>query len=168
MADLFPESLRPEAIGFQVLTVLAPHFFALYPDDEAESRLRVVLSELEHMHPGNRWNRRPPGIPHLTIAEWGKPRGIHEPYEEALLKAKGRFFCPAFDVTFVNTASFANGTALVLEVDAASADACHRLRIALADAQRPFGLIGARARFKPHLTLAYGGIFLNNPSRSHR
>ena len=157
--DLFPESLQPEALGFGAVRLVAACFFALYPDDAA--RERIAEQQLEHcrrlgLHP-RRW--RPPELFHVSIAEWGNVKRLHEPLDDALRNAERHFSHPPIDVTLVSTARFSaqNGEfALVLEADAETARQVRSLRNALADAQSHSGLVAARGAIRPHVTIAYG------------
>ncbi len=161
--DLFPESLHPKSLGFRAVTLMAPHFFAIYPDADDIERIREFKRELHRRLDDRRWNWRSDDVLHVSIAQWGTARRMCEPYEIALHKAAGRFTFPAFDIVLVNTARYSKENGLVLVADKATADKCHGLRNALADAQRPEGLYGDRGRFSPHMTLAYGPDIPDEP-----
>ena len=156
--DLFPDTLKPEQLGPAALRPVANCFFAIRPDDAACAR--IVEAQREHCQriglAEQRW--RPPGLFHLTIAEWGAGKRLREPLEAALRRAKQHFRYPAFDISLVSTARLSGGLdtfAFVLEADAATTEHASGLRIALADAQEPVGLVAVRGAFRPHVTIAY-------------
>jgi RNA 2',3'-cyclic 3'-phosphodiesterase len=157
MADLFPDTLQPEAIGFGAVRQAAPCFFAIYPDEvdlprivEEQLRLCRTLGST-HAVP------RPPGILHVSVAECGVPRRLREPLEIALLRARERFSYPAFELTLEATGCFGAGhDAFVAIADVQSSRLVDELRNALADAQQPFGLTCKRGPAISHLTLGYG------------
>lgn len=157
--DMFPESLQPEALGLGAVRMAAACFFALYPDDAA--RERIADCQREHCRRLGlqplQW--RPPELFHVSIAEWGDARRLHEPLDDALLNAREHFSHSPIDVTLVSTArlSAQNGQfAFVFESDVETARQAHSLRNALADAQLHSGLIAARGAIRPHVTIAYG------------
>lgn len=156
MGDLFPDSLDPRAIGFGAIRFMAPVFFAIYPP--AEDLPRIV-----------EWQRRacqrvapphvsllPPSLLHLSVAACGTPRQQRDPLEVALRSAAKRFSCSPFELTLEATARFSkDGRAFVAVTDEVGVSHIHQLRLALADAQKPFGLSGGRGMTEPHLTLGY-------------
>jgi 2'-5' RNA ligase len=158
-SDLFPESLEPEKFGFNALPLVAACSFALRLDEETLDR--IVEQQCEQCAriglPASKWRPRP--LLHSTIAEWGAGKRLRAPLDAALHDAKARFHHSVFDAALVQTARFngQNGEfALVLESDAATARRVNELRNALADAQRPAGLIAKRSEIRPHVTLGYG------------
>jgi 2'-5' RNA ligase len=164
--DLFPNSLSPDSLGFHGVALTMPHFFALYPDDIARTRIVERQRELCERIGLKRSAWRPRRVFHITIAEWGEGKRLREPYEIALQKSMERFSFPAFDVALIATARFnagAGGWAFVLEGDAATARHAHGLRNALADAQQSQGLSAPRSVFRPHLTIAHGANIPEEP-----
>ena len=156
MDDLFPDSLDPHAIGFGAIRYMAPVFFAIYPPAEdlpriVEWQLRVCRQVgLPHVV------LRPPELLHLSVAACGTPRQQRDPLEVALRSAAECFSCSSFELTLNATANFGkDDRAFVAVADAVGARRVHQLRLALADAQKPFGLSGARGMSEPHLTLGY-------------
>jgi 2'-5' RNA ligase len=112
--------------------------------------------------PSDSITARPARMLHVSIALCGTPRRLRYSMEEALRRAQGAFYFPAFDVVLDSTACFGNdGIALVAVADTHTTDRVHDLRRALADAQQPFGLIGERSATVPHLTLGYGKRLLD-------
>lgn len=142
MNDPFPESLQPEAIGFGAIRDVAPVFFALYPSADDLPRVLAWRQKACRQHGVPSVTLRPDEILHVSVAEVGVPRRLREPLEVALgLAAEGFSYRP-FELTLhVLVGGFGrDGRALV----------------ALADAQKPFGLSASRGTIVPHLTLGYG------------
>jgi 2'-5' RNA ligase len=157
--DLFPQLLLPEALGFQALTLMAPAFFAIRPDEIASAKITERQPELCERAGLKPSASRPASLFHISIAPWGSGKRLCQPYEAALDKAKEQFSFPAFDVTLTCVTRFNAGDgqwALVLEADAETAGYVHALRKALADTQQLQGLSAPRGAFRPHVTIAYG------------
>lgn len=158
VGDLFPDTLQPSEVGIAGIPAFVPRFFALYPDAEelpeiVERQLRLCR---ELASPGS-ITPRPAWMLHVSVALCGAPRRLRYSMEEALLRAQEAFHFPAFDVVLDSVACFGgDGTAFVAVADAKTTEQVHDLRRALADAQRPFGLVGERSAAVPHLTLGYG------------
>ncbi|EIL94354.1 2'-5' RNA ligase family protein [Rhodanobacter spathiphylli] len=158
MNDLFPESLQPEAIGFGAIRDVAPVFFALYPSADDLPRVLAWRQKACRQHGVPPVTLRPDDILHVSVAEAGVPRRLREPLEVALgLAAEGFSYRP-FELTLdVLVGGFGrDGRALVALADASSTNSVNGLRVALADAQKPFGLSASRGTIVPHLTLGYG------------
>jgi RNA 2',3'-cyclic 3'-phosphodiesterase len=153
--DLFPASLTPEAIGFDAIRLVGPTFFAIYPS--AQDLPRIVEWQnrifrqlgLSDVHP------RPREILHLSVAECGRSKQQRPPLDVALKAAAERFSYPSFELTLEAIVCFGANRALVAVADTAGTRDVHGLRLALADAQKPFGLVGSREMGTPHLTLGY-------------
>lgn len=158
MDDLFPDTLQPAEIGIAGLPAFIPRFFALYPDaEELPDIVERQLMLCREIAPSGRITARPAWMLHVTIALCGTPRRLRYSMEEALHRAQEAFRLSAFDVVLDSLASFgSDGTALVAVADTHTTDRVHGLRRALADAQRPFGLVSERSMAVPHLTLGYG------------
>lgn len=157
MKDLFPDSLHPEVIGFDAIRHVAPMFFAIYPPADDLQRI-VAWQQRVCRHAGlPHVVARPPALLHVSVALCGTPKQQRKPLEVALRLAGERFSCSSFELTLDVSASFGgDDRAFVAVADAAGMQSVHGLRIALADAQKPFGLSGERGMTKPHLTLGYG------------
>ena len=157
MGDLFPRSLEPDAVGFDAVRFIAPVFFAIYPS--AEDLPRVVAWQrhvCESLAPA-RVSPRPPELLHVSVAACGVPTRQRQPLDESLQLAAERFVFPSFELVLDAVARFGrDDDALVGTADQAGTRAVHGLRVALAGAQKPFGLQGSRARAEAHLTLGYG------------
>jgi 2'-5' RNA ligase len=157
VADLFPDTLQPSEVGVAGIPASVPRFFALYPD--AEELPEVVERQLrlcrELASPGG-IIPRPARMLHVSVALCGVPRRLRYSMEEALRRAQEAFCFPAFDVVLDSVACFGSeGTAFVAVADTNTKARVHDVRRALADAQRPFGLVGDRSATVPHLTLGY-------------
>jgi 2'-5' RNA ligase len=155
MADLFPDTLQPEAIGFGAVRQAAPCFFAIYPDEVDLPRIVEEQLRLCRRLRAPRVVPRPPEILHVSVAECGVPRRLREPLEIALRRAGKRFSYPAFELTLEATGCFGADNAFVAIADEASSQWVNGLRNALADAQEPFGLTCKRGSAISHLTLGY-------------
>jgi 2'-5' RNA ligase len=154
--DLFPCSLAPRAIGFDVLPHVAPVFFAIYPSADDLSRVVAWQNRVCRLLEPPAIARRPPELLHISVALCGTSRRRRQPLASALRLAEERFAHPAFDLTLVALARFgADGRACVAVADAAGTRCVDDLRVALADAQAPLGLKGSRAKSEAHLTLGY-------------
>jgi 2'-5' RNA ligase len=156
MNDLFPESLKPEAIGLGAIREVVPVFFAIYPAADDLSRVLAWRQETCRQHGVSSVTLRPDELLHVSVAEAGVPRRLREPL--ALGLAADRFSCQPFELTLdVLVGGFGrDGRALVALADASSTNSVNALRVALADAQKPFGLSACRGAIAPHLTLGYG------------
>lgn len=156
MGDLFPETLPSSKDRGADFSPPALRFFALYPEtSELPTVVARQLQSCRDFAPGV--IPRPPHMLHVSVALCGVPRRLRCPMEEALLRAQAAFSFPAFDVVLDSTACFGGGgAAFVAVADDRSTAWVNRLRRALADAQRPFGLVGERSATVPHLTLGYG------------
>lgn len=156
MDDLFPDSLHPRAIGFDAIRYAVPVFFAIYPSAEDRSRVVSWQRRVCRLLASPGFTPQRPELLHISVAACGAPRRQRQPLAEALRLAAERFVCAPFDLTLEATARFGrDGRAFVAVADPAGTRAVHGLRIALADAQKPFGLNGSRAMSEPHLTLGY-------------
>ena len=157
MADLFPHTLQPSEVGIAGIPASVPRFFALYPD--AEELPEVVERQLRlcrEFAPSGGIVPRPARMLHVSVALCGVPRRLRHSMEEALCRAQEAFCFPAVDVVLDSVACFGSeGTAFVAVADTKTKARVHDLRRALADAQRPFGLVGERSATVPHLTLGY-------------
>jgi 2'-5' RNA ligase len=154
--DLFPGLLAPNVIGFGAIRHMAPIFFAIYPPKRDLSRIVDWQRSLcQRIEPPD-VTLRPPQLLHISVALCGTPKQQRQPLEIALQSAAERFSCPSFELTLEATARFGeDGRAFVAVADAMGARHVHGLRLALADAQKPFGLSGPRGMSEPHLTLGY-------------
>jgi len=157
VADLFPDTLQPSGVGIAGLPASVPRFFALYPG--AEELPEVVERQLRlcrEFAPSGGIVPRPARMLHVSVALCGAPRRLRYSMEEALRRAQEAFCFPAFDMVLDSVACFGSeGTAFVAVADTKTKARVHDLRRALADAQRPFGLVGERSATVPHLTLGY-------------
>lgn len=154
MDDLFPDSLHPEAVGFDAVPCVVPVFFAIYPMAHDLPRIAKWQRRVcQSLGPG--MVLRPPELLHISVAACGTPRQLRQPLAEALRSAAERFVFPPFDITLETTTPFGDGRAFVAVANPAGIRAVHGLRMALAGAQKPFGLMGSRAKDTPHLTLGY-------------
>lgn len=157
MGDLFPDTLQPAEVGIAGIPAFIPRFFALYPDVEelreiAERQLRLC----HELAPSGSIIPRPSWMLHVSVALCGTPRRLRYSMEEALRRAQEAFCFPTFDVVLDSVTCFGrDGTAFVAIADTRTTELIHDLRRALADAQRPFGLVGERGTTVPHLTLGY-------------
>ena len=160
MGDLFPDTLQPSEVGIAGIAGLpafTPRFFALYPDAEELPGIVERQSRLcRKFAPPGGIVPRPARMLHVSVALCGVPRRLRYPMEEALRRAREAFCFPAFDVVLDSVACFGSeGTAFVAVADTKTKARVHDLRRALADAQRPFGLVGERSATAPHLALGY-------------
>ena len=157
MADLFPHTLQPSEVGIAGIPASVPRFFALYPDaDELPEVVERQLRLCREFAPSGGIVPRPARMLHVSVALCGVPRRLRHSMEEALCRAKEVFCFPAVDVVLDSVACFGSeGTAFVAVADTKTKARVHDLRRALADAQRPFGLVGERSATVPHLTLGY-------------
>jgi RNA 2',3'-cyclic 3'-phosphodiesterase len=154
--DLFPDSLDPRSIGFGAIRLMAPMFFAIYPLEEDLHRIVEWQHRMCRLVAPPSVDLRPPALLHISVAACGAPKQQRQPLELALRSAAQRFSCSPFELTLNATARFGKDSrAFVAVTDEASARHVHWLRLALADAQKPFGLSGARGMSEPHLTLGY-------------
>lgn len=157
VGDLFPGTLQPSEVGIAGIPAFIPRFFALYPD--AEELPEVVERQLRlcrELAPSGSITPRPSWMLHVSVALCGTPRRLRYSMEEALRRAQEAFCFPAFDMVLDSIACFgSDSTAFVAVADAHTTELVHDLRRALADAQRPFGLVGERSATVPHLTLGY-------------
>jgi 2'-5' RNA ligase len=158
MTDLFPDTLQPAEVGIAGIPAFIPRFFALYPDaGELPVIVERQLKLCRELAPSGGVTARPAWMLHLSVALCGTPRRLRYSMEESLHRAQGAFHFPAFDVVLDSTACFgSDGTALAAVADSRTTARVHDLRRALADAQRPFGLVGERSATVPHLALGYG------------
>lgn len=158
MGDRFPDTLQPSEVGIAGIPATIPRFFALYPDaEELPELVERQLRLCRELAPSGSIVPRPSWMLHVSVALCGAPRQLRHSMEEALRRAQEAFYFSAFDVELDSAACFAgDGTAFVAVADARTTEQIHALRRALADAQRPFGLIGERSATIPHLTLGYG------------
>ena len=155
MGDLFPDTLQPSEVGIAGLPAFIPRFFALYPDaEELPGIVKRQLRLCRELAPSGGIVPRPARMLHVSVALCGAPRRLRYPVEAALRRAQEAFCFPAFDVVLDSVACFgSDGTAFVAVADTKTMALVHDLRRALADAQRPFGLVGERSATAPHLTL---------------
>ena len=153
--DLFPASLTPEAVGFDAIRLVGPTFFAIYPSVHDLPRLVQWQNRIFRQLGLSDVNPRPREILHVTVAECGESKQQRQPLDIALKSAAERFSYPSFELTLEAIACFGANRALVAVADAAGTRDVHGLRLALADAQKPFGLVGSREMGTPHLTLGY-------------
>jgi 2'-5' RNA ligase len=158
MDDLFPESLKPEAIGFGAIRDVAPVFFAIYPSADDLPRVLAWRQRICAQRDVPSIAPRPDELLHVSVAEAGVPRRLREPLEVALRLAAECFSYPPFELTLDALAGGfgRDGRALVALADASGTNSVNGLRVALADAQKPFGLSANRGASAPHLTLGYG------------
>src|SRR5690348_14847443 len=98
MKDLFPDSLQPEAIGFDAVPYLAPVFFAIYPSSDDLPRVAAWQKRLCRQLEIPQIALRPAGLLHISVAACGTSRRRRQPLAEALRSAQDRFVHPAFDV----------------------------------------------------------------------
>lgn len=154
--DLFPDSLEPDAIGFDAIRLFGPTFFAIYPSAQDLARMVEWQKRVVRQLGLSGVTLRPPEILHVSVAECGKSKQQRQPLDVALKLAAERFSYPSFELTLETSARFGgDDRALVVVANTAGARDVHGLRLALADAQKPFGLSGSRGMSEPHLTLGY-------------
>jgi 2'-5' RNA ligase len=153
--DLFPASLTPEAIGFDAIRLVGPTFFAIYPSAQDLPRIVEWQNRIFRQLDLSDVDPRPREVLHVSVAECGKPKQQRQPLDVALKAAAERFSYPSFELTLEAIACFGANRALVAVADTAGTRDVHGLRLALADAQKPFGLVGSREMGTPHLTLGY-------------
>jgi 2'-5' RNA ligase len=155
MDDLFPNSLLPEELGFDVAPLFWPLFFALYPREDDLPRVvdwqcglcRRYRPELD---------LRSPELLHVSVEEWGRRGHRRQPLRDAIAVAEQYFAYPSFEITFIATVPFgAGGNALVAIADSAGNRTVDGLRNALADAQEYAGIEARRGRKQAHMTLGY-------------
>lgn len=156
VADLFPESKQPEALGADAVPYFWSTFFAIYPAKHDLPRLvrwqRSICGQGSAPIALTR-----PELLHVSVAECGNPKQKRQPWPDVLAEAVRHFSFPAFDMVFDSVARFGkDGGACVAIADAASQETFARLRVAVADAQRHAGIFISRARHAAHLTLGYG------------
>jgi len=155
--DLFPASLAPDAVGFDAVRSIAPTFFAIYPSAQDLPRMVEWRKSIFRQLGLSGVIPRPSEILHVSVAECGKSKQQRQPLDVALKLAAERFSYPSFELTLQASARFgSDDRALVVVSDAAGMRDVHGLRLALADAQKPFGLVGLRGMSEPHMTLGYG------------
>ncbi|OOG60155.1 2'-5' RNA ligase family protein [Rhodanobacter sp. C03] len=156
MDDLFLGSLAPDVIGFDAIRHIAPTFFAIYPSAQDLPRIVEWQKRIFRQLGLSGVTPRPSEILHVSVAECGKSKQQRQPLDVALKLAAERFSCPSFELTLKTSARFgSDNRALVVVADAAGMRDVHGLRLALADAQKPFGLSGSRGMSEPHITLGY-------------
>jgi 2'-5' RNA ligase len=156
MDDLFPATLAPDAIGFDAIPTIAPTFFAIYPSTHDLPRIVEWRKRIFRQLGLTDVNPRPSEILHVSVVECGKSRQQRQPLDVALKLAAERFSYPSFELTLEVSARFgSDDRALVVVANAAGMRDVHGLRLALADAQKPFGLSGSRGMSEPHMTLGY-------------
>lgn len=154
--DLFPSSLAPEAIGFDAIRSIAPTFFAIYPSAQDLPRIVEWRKRIFRQLGLSGVIPRPSEILHVSVAECGKPKQQRQPLDLALKLAAERFSYPCFELTLEASARFgSDDRALVVVADVAGMRDVHGLRLALADAQKLFGLAGSRGASESHMTLGY-------------
>jgi len=154
--DLFPASLAPDAVGFDAVRIIAPTFFAIYPSAQDLPRMVEWRKSIFRQLGLSGVIPRPSEILHVSVAECGKSKQQRQPLDVALKLAAERFSYPSFELTLEASARFgSDDRALVVVSDAAGMRDVHGLRLALADAQKPFGLVGSRGMSEPHMTLGY-------------
>jgi 2'-5' RNA ligase len=154
--DLFPDLLRPEAMGFDAIRLGAPVFFAIYPMAADLPRIVEWQQRICGEFEPPKVELRPPEILHISVAACGKPTRQRQPLKESLQAAAERFSYPSFELTLVASTRFGgDDRALVAVADANGSRAVHGLRLAIADAQKTEGLSGSRSRDETHLTLGY-------------
>lgn len=154
--DLFPASLVPDAIGFDAVRIIAPTFFAIYPSAQDLPRIVEWQKRVFRQLGMSGVIPRPSEILHVSVAECCKSKQQRQPLDVALKLAAERFSYPSFELTLETSARFGgDDRALVVVANAAGARDVHGLRLALADAQKPFGLSGSRGMSEPHITLGY-------------
>jgi 2'-5' RNA ligase len=161
--DLFPGAPQRSDVGVAGLAASVASFFALYPD--AKELPEIVERQLKlcrELAPSGGIVARPSWMLHVSVALCGAPRRLRCSVEEALRRAREALDFPAFDAVLDSTACFGgDGTAFVAVADTNTTAMVHGLRRALADAQRPLGLVGERSETVPHLTLGYGKRLLD-------
>lgn len=150
--DLFSGSLEPDANGFDAI---GPTFFAIYPSGQDLPRMVEWQARVFRQLGLSGVTPRPPEILHVSVAECGKPKQQRQPLDVALKLAAERFSYPSFELTLEACVCFGADRALVAVADAAGMRDVDGLRVALADAQKPFGLQGSRGKGAAHLTLGY-------------
>ena len=156
MDDLFPASLAPDAIGFDAIRHMAPTFFAIYPPAKDLPRIVEWQQRVCRQFKLPCITPRPPHLLHVSVAACGTSKQQRQPLDAALKSAAECFSCPSFELTLEVSARFGgDDRAFVVVADVAGARHVHELRLALADAQKPFGLSGSRGMSEPHLTLGY-------------
>lgn len=158
MNDLFPDSLDPDHLGFDVVPLLYPTFFAIYPQVPDIPRLKVQQSALCRAA-GRRVAARPGEILHVSLVGVSSLRRRTTSLERALQKAAVDFDFPRFEMHFDRLAAFgSDGRALVAVADD---DAQHQVRLLNGILRRLLALAGMSSPSSvgvAHMTLGYGDM----------
>ena len=135
-------------------------FFALKPDDKATSEIARACERFRKSH-------RLIGSPvdsgefHLTLVDMGRPERLRQPVESALVAAAESVSVESFEVSLdsaVRLSAAKDGNfPFVLCADNACSSWAMKLRVAIAEAQRRFGLqVLGVSNYLPHVTLLRG------------
>jgi RNA 2',3'-cyclic 3'-phosphodiesterase len=135
-------------------------FFALQPDDKARLEMAVACERFRRSH-------RLIGTPidtddfHLTLIDMGRPERLQLSLENALFAAAESVSVHGFEVSLdsaVRLSAAKDGNfPFVLCADDASGAEAMKLRVAIAEAQRRFGLqVAGFSNYLPHVTLLRG------------
>jgi 2'-5' RNA ligase len=135
-------------------------FFALKPDDKATIEIARVCERFRKSH-------RLIGSPvdaeefHLTLADMGRPERLQQSLESALVAAAESVSAKSFEVSLdsaVRLSAAKDGNfPFVLCADNTSSAWTMKLRVAIAEAQRRFGLqVLGVSNYLPHVTLLRG------------
>jgi 2'-5' RNA ligase len=135
---------------------MAPTFFAIYPPAKDLPRIVEWQQRVCRQFKLPCITPRPPHLLHVSVAVCGTSKQQRQPLDAALKSAAECFSCLSFELTLEVSARFGgDDRAFVVVADVTGARHVHELRLALADAQKPFGLSGSRGMSEPHLTLGY-------------
>jgi RNA 2',3'-cyclic 3'-phosphodiesterase len=135
-------------------------FFALKPDDKATVEIARICERFRKSH-------RLMGTPvdaeefHLTLVDMGRPERLQQPMESALVAAAESVSIKGFEVSLdsaVRLSAAKDGNfPFVLCADNTSSAWALKLRVAIAEAQRRFGLqVPGVSNYLPHVTLMRG------------
>jgi RNA 2',3'-cyclic 3'-phosphodiesterase len=135
-------------------------FFALKPDTKAQLEIALACERFRKSH-------RLIGTPidsddfHLTLVDMGRPERLQLSLESALIAAAESISANGFEVSLdsaVRLSAAKDGNfPFVLCADDTSGAAAMKLRVAIAEAQRRFGLqVTGFSNYLPHVTLLRG------------
>lgn len=153
-APVIPISSNPAELAAGI-----NYFFALLPDDAAR---RAIADMGERFRKSHRLAGSPVGVDnlHLTLCPMGKPAGLRQPLEDALLAAAGEVRAQGFVATLDSAMRFSardEQFPFVLCADGATTAAALELRKAVAAAQLRAGLqVSGVSSFLPHVAVLHG------------
>ncbi len=135
------------------------YFFAMLPDDDARIAITAIGQRFRKSH---RTNGSPVGMDglHLPLCPKGKPEGLQQSLETALLEAAGAVRSPDFTVTLDSAMRFTaryGQFPFVLCADSTSTKSALQLRQAIAAEQARTGLqVSGISSYLPHVVLLEG------------